>query len=46
MEILESIPWVILGFIPTLATLEIYRRITNRTTTGKNLEGYLPLKDK
>jgi hypothetical protein len=27
MEILESISWVALGFLPTLALLEIYDRL-------------------
>jgi hypothetical protein len=28
MEILESISWIGLGFLPTLALLEIYDRLT------------------
>jgi hypothetical protein len=31
MEILESTLWVALGFVPTLASLEIYDRLRKRT---------------
>jgi hypothetical protein len=40
MEILESISWVALGFVPTLALLEIHDRILKRrTSTDKEIEG-------
>jgi len=31
MEILESVLWIALGFVPTLALLEIYDRVRKRT---------------
>ena len=30
MEIFESVAWLASGFVPTLALLEIYERITKR----------------
>jgi len=39
MEILESISWVLLGFVPTLCLLEIYDRLSKgRKKTVVELE--------
>lgn len=39
MEILESISLVALGFVPTLALLEMCDRILKRKITGKEIGG-------
>jgi hypothetical protein len=42
MEILESILWVALGFVPTLALLEIYDRLRKGRKKVVKVVGKIP----
>ena len=42
MEILESISWIGLGFVPTLALLEMYDTLRGRRKTILRVVGKVP----
>jgi len=42
MEILELIAWIALGFVPTLATLEMYDRSRGKKKTILRVVGKVP----
>ncbi len=42
MEILQSIAWIALGFVPTLAMLEMYDRIRGKRKTILRVVGKVP----
>jgi len=42
MEILELIAWITLGFVPTLALLEMYDRLRGKKKTILRVVGKVP----
>jgi hypothetical protein len=42
MEILESIAWIALGFVPTLALLGMYDRLRGKKKTILRVAGKVP----